>query len=1131
MTPLYIALASLALLLASLTLWVQLPTRNMALLLLCCACIGTQLVLLLGAILFPNRPSLPSPPQQGEGNNNNNTTTSFSASSPHASVFSPALHAMCDLQAFFLNVFGIAIYGSCLSLAIELSYRTRAATIIPSKAERSIFTVPRNWLYMGLALGLPSLLGAVDVAFRKSGPYFVKHAFCDNETEEIVFLIVFVLSLGFYTIFGSIFTVLSVFTYASRRSAIVKALQDSLSTAPSAVRLRSAAAQSAQQLLQTLQRMIVWSVGYHVLAIGFVVQTTTASAQKMIKGDERSTSDGMESRANTVQFATAGVSVLLFCCFGLGQNTLPRIRLLVPCLRRSVSPNLDPTEPGSTDERGRHRSLNMFRQGTVTEAELTSIHGLSRPASILPPPPTHPANPSDARTTSPPSIRTSLIDPLLSRASSLRRSRSREILLPGPTSDPPILWDTEPAAFLISTLARAGGGSGNLDPRASVATRNGSVSPLSLSRTASSPDAYPASPLFLTAQGAVADRRPSGAAASLTSPLYPPSEPVPVFDVARRREAGLGWCQGRMGRTANEGAEREGTGEPHVQRVPKAFNLGATQLPSALSTEDVTSSRMTASPLTITTSLHSPRERLSPDPRPLSMLPPVNDASKWAGFDGDACPTPTRTVMEGDAVVSGSGTRGYSPNLVKEGGVWKPIHPFPVCPPPIPLDDMQRRPVSGITTTTNASTHWWWDRANDSTALTTARPGHEALPPPLPMTSRQPTRTTLPRSLAPSLRRPPTAIVAGDSRRASVATMLDLDSAASTEPLSDLDVVHDTRFFAAGTIDRVTRDLDDWTGGPRTHSAASLQRLQVLRLGFYGGRAGWRGSGPGSPQGEVAVSPLSMETEDGQGGVELAMLQLRLPGHRMSPLPTPVDDPDGRRQGRRRWSVGPRSGNEDAGEMSTIPFSLPRRRLSVPTLAPGRNVVDDPRAPGQAHTTKPGSVPQVEPKRRGSTRTHTLPKLQIPFLKPAPDAAVLPAAGGTAVEAAEAHVTVHPLSRAEHHERGTAPGAGSTLAVGSGSTSEDSASAGGTTLFTTTRTPGGSGDMAFEWPPPMPEGVVERIKAEQQATAVKRYGVAGTGGGEEEVVGRGMGRCDAPLITWRKGDPLPYWAKALRGGA
>ncbi|KAJ3218453.1 hypothetical protein HDU67_005549 [Dinochytrium kinnereticum] len=129
-----------------------------------------------------------------------------------------------------------------------------------------------------------------------------------------------------------------------------------MSPLPHAQIVRNAAQTSSHQLLQTLQRMIVWSVGYHLIAVAFLVQTAAASVEKLSKSRSGRvvTTDEGDSRSATVMFGTAG-----------GKTALARIKLLLPCLPKQ-SPTNDAGQHNS-----RHISLNMFRQGTVTEAELT----------------------------------------------------------------------------------------------------------------------------------------------------------------------------------------------------------------------------------------------------------------------------------------------------------------------------------------------------------------------------------------------------------------------------------------------------------------------------------------------------------------------------------------------------------------------------------------------------------------------------------------------------------------------------------------------------------------------------------------------------------------------------------------
>ncbi|KAJ3280589.1 hypothetical protein HDU76_009137, partial [Blyttiomyces sp. JEL0837] len=209
-----IVLSSISLILSLLVLLIHWPTRNSALLILSSVAAVTQFTLLAGGIslqiLFQNNVSFVGGVIVADGD------------------VGIAGRVVCEMQAFALNALGIALYGACLSLAIELLIRTRSNVILGGQDPGNS---ARTWLYMILSLVIPTALVVVLIVFRPSSAYYINKAYCDNASTKIIFTTVFVASLGLYTIGGSALTVSAVITYARKRQRIIRDLEQAYNAA------------------------------------------------------------------------------------------------------------------------------------------------------------------------------------------------------------------------------------------------------------------------------------------------------------------------------------------------------------------------------------------------------------------------------------------------------------------------------------------------------------------------------------------------------------------------------------------------------------------------------------------------------------------------------------------------------------------------------------------------------------------------------------------------------------------------------------------------------------------------------------------------------------------------------------
>ncbi|KAI9207884.1 GPCR fungal pheromone mating factor [Polychytrium aggregatum] len=309
MSPQNIALAVIAVLASFLVFYIHYPSRNLALLMLASITGLLSLLLVIGAAVFPS-------------------SMTVAASFPPWS----ALQIFCEIQAFLLNVLGISIYGSCLCLSIELNLRTSAKRVLRSDDSD---TRPKLFLYLVLSLGVPVVFIVAVLWLRSKPAYYIPQAFCDNQAGKYIFLIVFVISLIIYTIMGSIFTMIAIRNYIRKRSEILQSLNDGVGSSESYDFQRQQAQSSRTALLQILHRMVVWSAGYHLLAIVYVIQTTYAAVSNLITNDpnyEPMDSVNNESafdRALTVMYATSALSILLLACFGSGKSAIERYRTLI----------------------------------------------------------------------------------------------------------------------------------------------------------------------------------------------------------------------------------------------------------------------------------------------------------------------------------------------------------------------------------------------------------------------------------------------------------------------------------------------------------------------------------------------------------------------------------------------------------------------------------------------------------------------------------------------------------------------------------------------------------------------------------------------------------------------------------
>ncbi|KAJ3129697.1 hypothetical protein HK098_000476 [Nowakowskiella sp. JEL0407] len=361
-------LAFTGFLLSTLVFFVHLPTKNFALLLVAVVCGTTQFILFVGAIVFAivGAPT-PIPPLSTSTNTTVTTvptiianTTVLVATQKVKYSSSPGIQGFCEFQGFMVNMLGIATYGVCLCLAMELNRRTSADIVLKTTPENT------RWLalkYSFIAVGLPTILITIAVIFRTSPrSIYVGESFCDWSNSKIVFILIYVLALLLYTVLGSGYTVIAVMTYASKRKSIVTTFGGppatffgrifsyikiyynrmfrknrnsfplnniSSPTAPTPATPATPTPTLDQQsvnLQQILHRMVIWCIGYHLLASLYVIQTVYAVISDLLT-QSSTNSNSSDSRASTVLYATAAVSILLFGCFGTGRSALERYRV------------------------------------------------------------------------------------------------------------------------------------------------------------------------------------------------------------------------------------------------------------------------------------------------------------------------------------------------------------------------------------------------------------------------------------------------------------------------------------------------------------------------------------------------------------------------------------------------------------------------------------------------------------------------------------------------------------------------------------------------------------------------------------------------------------------------------------
>ncbi|KAJ3416430.1 hypothetical protein HDV05_001588 [Chytridiales sp. JEL 0842] len=125
--------------------------------------------------------------------------------------------------AFLVTWGSIALYGACTCLAIELLIRTRSPSMLHRRD-----SVRRGFYYAVPSLMIPFVLACVTVGLRLGGgPVFTPAAACGNDSDPVVFFVVYVVVLWVYSIVGTIFTVWAIVVYTRRRKTIMRSLASS----------------------------------------------------------------------------------------------------------------------------------------------------------------------------------------------------------------------------------------------------------------------------------------------------------------------------------------------------------------------------------------------------------------------------------------------------------------------------------------------------------------------------------------------------------------------------------------------------------------------------------------------------------------------------------------------------------------------------------------------------------------------------------------------------------------------------------------------------------------------------------------------------------------------------------------
>ncbi|KAJ3140904.1 hypothetical protein HK101_003435 [Irineochytrium annulatum] len=350
-------LAILALLASTIVFYVHVPSRNVSLLCLSVMLALNQLNYLLFSWILPAI----SPADATAWNETSNSID------PNYKYSSASFETACNVQAFFSNALGASLFGTACSLAIELYLRTKAKTVLDGATEA--WRLPKNWLYLTLSFAIPTLIGICCVVFRYGvSAHYIKDSFCDVSLPPVWFIVLFGVINAIYSIVGSIFTILALVTYIRRRSLILSAInmsdeQYAVSNGngtfggmprPSGSSTRSTlnggagsmvslnremhrmnarelvsqAKSTARGLLQVLQRMAIWCLGFHVLAWYFTYSEFATSVNEWSKPSIGGGDDQSHGRTSLIMYFTATLSLLVLGCFGTGENAVSRYAFL-----------------------------------------------------------------------------------------------------------------------------------------------------------------------------------------------------------------------------------------------------------------------------------------------------------------------------------------------------------------------------------------------------------------------------------------------------------------------------------------------------------------------------------------------------------------------------------------------------------------------------------------------------------------------------------------------------------------------------------------------------------------------------------------------------------------------------------
>ncbi|KAJ3192273.1 hypothetical protein HK101_006802 [Irineochytrium annulatum] len=342
MTPLQLGVGAVGLVAGLITFWVNITCKVFPVL----VCTLPYVTLKVIALVFAFALQAVSPPDFA-------LTSSGQLIDPSWDYQSATFTWLCNLESALCNGAEAACFGAATTLTVELYLRTSTKSIM--RADVPLWRQPKTWFYVFLSLVVPVIVGLVSFWAGVGHAHFVRNSFCDTAISPLTFMILHACINGAYSVIGSSFLSVAIYTYIRQWREILDVLEVAeeqrrgrtrpphvhlveLSSTTSAVAtsivsdmnsgaLHNHARSTARGLLQILVRMATYGVMFHLLAIYHVLSEFLLVYQHWDKPYIGGGTEPEDSaRRVLVLYCADAASLTMFVCFATGQNAMTRYR-------------------------------------------------------------------------------------------------------------------------------------------------------------------------------------------------------------------------------------------------------------------------------------------------------------------------------------------------------------------------------------------------------------------------------------------------------------------------------------------------------------------------------------------------------------------------------------------------------------------------------------------------------------------------------------------------------------------------------------------------------------------------------------------------------------------------------------